>query len=155
MVELLNDVSSRFIAEKPNVKKTEDSADENTSAASDLQQASFEKLGFVRGIAGDDDSDSGSGSKGKKNTNEVHSTEASVVSEQHAIYDNLTDDMDSKPLVLDPKNIASLQDKYPHNDAVPDLQKSLTEIVKSGKKVEDLPDELKDQLRVIFNSPTK
>lgn len=153
MVELLNDVSSRFADEKPNVKKTEDSADENTSAAS--QQASFEKLGFVRGITGDDDSDSGSGSKGKKNTNEVRSTQASVVSEQNAIYDNLTDHVDSKPLVLDPKNIASLQDKYPHNDAVPDLQKSLTEIVKSGKKVEDLPDELKDQLRVIFNSPTK
>jgi len=153
MVELLNDVSSRFIAEKPNAKKTEDSADENTSAASGLQQASFEKLGFVRGIAGDGDSDSDS--KGKKNTNEVHSPEPSVVSEQNAMYDNLTEDMDAKPLVLDQKAIASLQDKYPHNDAVPDLQKSLTEIVKSGKKVEDLPDELKAQLRVIFNSPTK
>lgn len=148
-LELLNDVKSNFISDKSAPKKTEDKDEE--TASSELQQNYFHsKLDFVRGIAGDDDSN-GRDSK-ERNTNEVDSSGTAATSAgQNVAYDNLEANIATTPLVINKESIANLKEMYPHNQAVGELQKSLTDVLNSGKKVEDLPDEVKDQLKLIFN----
>lgn len=146
-LELLNDVKSNFISDKSAPKKTEDREEE---ASSELQQNYFHsKLDFVRGIAGDE----GSGERDSKerNTNEVDSSGTAAIAGQNVAYDNLEANIATTPLVINKESIANLKEMYPHNQAVGELQKSLTDVLNSGKKVEDLPDEVKDQLKLIFN----
>jgi hypothetical protein len=68
-----------------------------------------------------------------------------------AAFTGLEANIAQKPLIINNATIASLGEMYPHNDGVSNLQASLTETINSGRKIEDMPEEIKDQLKLIFN----
>ncbi|MFZ4085324.1 MAG: hypothetical protein ACOYK1_07320 [Vampirovibrionia bacterium] len=146
----LSDVKARYISEKSTLKPADNDADEG-EVISDSQQGLFQsKLDFIRSINFDDNSREGSGSQ-DRNTNEVGSTDLEVQDQDIAAFTGLEANIAQKPLIINNATIASLGEMYPHNGGVSDLQKSLTESINSGKKIEDMPEEIKDQLRLIFN----
>ena len=144
----LSDVKARYISEKSTVKPADTDTDKG-EALSDSQQSLFQsKLDFIRLISSDDDSREGSGSQ-DRNTNELGSNGTEV--QDIAAFSGLEANIAQKPLIINNASIASLGEMYPDNGGVPDLQASLTETINSGRKIEDMPEEIKDQLRLIFN----
>jgi hypothetical protein len=146
----LSDVKARYVSEQSSLKPADTETDEG-EILSDSQQGLFQsKLDFIRSISSDDDSREGSGSQ-DRNTNEVGSNGIAVQDQDIAAFTGLEANIAQKTLVINNSTIASLGEMYPHNDGVPDLQASLTETINSGRKIEDMPEEIKDQLKLIFN----
>ncbi|NBV98928.1 MAG: hypothetical protein EBR67_05390 [Proteobacteria bacterium] len=146
----LSDVKARYISEKFTLKPADNDADEG-EVLSDSQQGLFQsKLDFIRSIGSDDNSREGSGSQ-DRNTNEVGSNDIKVQDQTIAAFTGLEANIAQKPLIINSATIAGLGEMYPHNDGVSDLQASLTETINSGRKIEDMPEEIKDQLKLIFN----
>jgi hypothetical protein len=146
----LSDVKARYVSQQSSSKPADNDADEG-EVLSDSQQRLFQsKLDFIRSISSDDNSREGVGSQ-DRNTNEVGSNGIEAQDQNIAAFTGLEANIAQKPLVINNSTIASLGEMYPHNDGVPDLQSSLTETINSGKKIEDMPEEIKDQLKLIFN----
>jgi hypothetical protein len=146
----LSDVKAKYISEKSPLKSADTDTDEG-EVLSDSQQSLFQsKLDFIRSISFDDDSREGSGSQ-DRNTNEVGSNGIEVQDQDIAAFTGLEANIAQKPLIVNNATIASLGEMYPHNDGVTDLQASLTAAISSGRKIEDMPEEIKDQLKLIFN----
>ncbi|MEB3315201.1 MAG: hypothetical protein VKK32_03180 [Candidatus Melainabacteria bacterium] len=146
-VELSN-VKAKYISEKSPLKQADKDEGE---VLSDSQQGLFQsKLDFIRSISSEDNSREGSGSQ-DRNTNEVGSNDTEVQDQTMAAFTGLEANIAQKPLIINNATIASLGEMYPHNDGVSDLQASLTETINSGRKIEDMPEEIKDQLKLIFN----
>jgi len=145
----LSDVRAKYVSEQPASKRTEDLS-EDTIAFEEQQNLFQSKLDFIRSISSDDNSREGSGSQ-DRNTNEVGSNDIEAQDQSIAAFSGLEANIAQKPLLINNATIASLGEMYPHNDGVTDLQASLTETINSGKKVEDMPEEIKDQLKLIFN----
>jgi len=144
----LSDVKAKYVSEQQSSKKTEEPED---AIASEEQQNLFQsKLDFIRSISSDDNSREGSGSQ-DRNTNEIGSNDIEVQDQDIAAFTGLEANIAQKPLIVNNATIASLGGMYPNNGGVPDLQASLTESINSGKKIEDMPEEIKDQLKLIFN----
>ena len=146
----LSDVKARYVSEQSSSKPADNDADKG-EVLSDSQQGLFQsKLDFIRSISSDDNFREGSGSQ-DRNTNEVGSNGIEVQDQDIAAFTGLEANIAQKPLIINNATIASLGEMYPHNDGVADLQASLTETINSGKKIEDMPEEIKDQLKLIFN----
>jgi hypothetical protein len=145
----LSDIKAKYVSEQPASKKTEDLS-EDTIAFEEQQNLFQSKLDFIRSINSDDNSREGSGSQ-DRNTNEVGSNGVEVQDQNITAFTGLEANIAQKPLLINNATIASLGEMYPHNDGVTDLQASLTETINSGKKIEDMPEEIKDQLKLIFN----
>lgn len=144
----LSDVKAKYISEKSPLKQADKDEGE---VLSDSQQGLFQsKLDFIRSISSEDNSREGSGSQ-DRNTNEVGSNDTEVQDQDIAVFTGLEANIAHKPLLINNATIASLGEMYPHNDGVSDVQSSLTETLNSGKKIEDMPEEIKDQLKLIFN----
>jgi hypothetical protein len=144
----LSDVKAMYISEKSPLKLAEKDEGE---VLSDSQRGLFQsKLDFIRSIGSDDNSREGSGSQ-DRNTNEVGSNGIEVQDQDIAAFTGLEANIAQKPLIINNATIASLGEMYPHNDGVSNLQASLTETINSGRKIEDMPEEIKDQLKLIFN----
>jgi hypothetical protein len=148
-VELSN-IKAKYVSENPASKKTEDLGEDTIS--SEEQQNLFQsKLDFIRSISSDDNSREGSDSQ-DRSTNEVGSTEDTGIQDQSAAaFNGLEANIAQKPLTINQETIGNLSEMYPHNDGVADLQASLTATINSGRKIEDMPEEIKDQLKLIFN----
>lgn len=145
----LSDVKAKYVSEKPASKKAEDLGED--TVVSEEQQGLFQsKLDFIRSISSEDNSREGSGSQ-DRNTNEVGSNDTEVQDQTMAAFTGLEANIAQKPLIINNATIASLGEMYPHNDGVSDLQASLTETMNSGRKIEDMPEEVRDQLKLIFN----
>jgi hypothetical protein len=145
----MSDVKAKYIAEGP-VLRQADETDEDTSL-SDSQQSLFQsKLDFIRSINSNDNSREGSDSL-NGNTNEVGANGTETQDHDIGVFSILEANIAQKPLVVNNATIASLGEMYPHNDGVADLQASLTETINSGRKIEDMSEEVKDQLKLIFN----
>ena len=146
----LSDVKARYISEKSTLKPADNDVDKE-EVLSDSQQGLFQsKLDFIRSISSEDNSREGSGSQ-DRNTNELGSNDTEVQDQTMAAFTGLEANIAQKPLIINNATIASLGEMYPHNDGVSDLQASLTETINSGRKIEDMPEEIKDQLKLIFN----
>ncbi|MFM7457535.1 MAG: hypothetical protein ACKO3R_02580 [bacterium] len=144
----LSDVRARYVSERSPLRQ-EDKDEE--AVLSDSQQDLFQsKLDFIKSISSEDNSREGSGSQ-NPNTNEVGSKDTEVLDQTMAAFTGLEANIAQKPLIINNATINSLGEMYPHNGGVPDLQASLTEIINSGRKIEDMPEEIKDQLKLIFN----
>lgn len=145
----LGDIKAKYVSEQLISKKDEDLGED--TVASEEQQSLFQsKLDFIRSINSEDNSREGSGSQ-DRNTNEVGSNDIEVQDQTMAAFTGLEANIAQKPLIINNATIASLGEMYPHNDGVSDLQASLTETMNSGRKIEDMPEEIKDQLKLIFN----
>ena len=145
----LSDIKAKYVSEQLISKKDEDLGED--TVASEEQQSLFQsKLDFIRSISSEDNSREGSGSQ-DRNTNEVGSNDTEVQDQTMAAFTGLEANIAQKPLIINNATIASLGEMYPHNDGVSDLQASLTETINSGRKIEDMPEEIKDQLKLIFN----
>lgn len=143
----LSDVKAKYISEKSPLKQADKDEGE---VLSDSQQGLFQsKLDFIRSISSEDNSREGSGSQ-DRNTNELGSNDTEVQDQTMAAFTGLEANIAQK-LIINNATIASLGEMYPHNDGVSDLQASLTETINSGRKIEDMPEEIKDQLKLIFN----
>jgi hypothetical protein len=146
----LSDVKAKYVPEQSSSKPADNDADEG-EVLSDSQQGLFQsKLDFIKSISSDDNSREGVGSQ-DRNTNEVGSNGIEAQDQNIAAFTGLEANIAQKTLVINNSTIASLGEMYSHNDGVPDLQASLTETINSGKKIEDMPEEIKDQLKLIFN----
>jgi hypothetical protein len=145
----LSDVKAKYVSEQPASKRTEDLS-EDTIAFEEQQNLFQSKLDFIRSINSDDNSREGSGSQ-DRNTNEVGSNGIEVKDPDLAVFTGLDANIAQKPLTINRETIDNLSKTYPHNDGVADLQASLTETINSGRKIEDMPEEIKDQLKLIFN----
>ena len=144
----LSDVKAMYISEKSPLKLAEKDEGE---VLSDSQQGLFQsKLDFIRSINSDDDSREGSDSQ-DRNTNEVGAQDIEAQDPNVAAFTGLEANIAQKPLIINNATIASLGEMYPNNDGITDLQSSLTETINSGRKIEDMPEEVKDQLKLIFN----
>lgn len=144
----LSDVKARYVSEQSSLKPADKDEGE---VISDSQQTLFQsKLDFIRSISSDDNSREGSGSQ-DRNTNEVGSNDIEAQDQNIAAFTGLEANIAQKPLLINNASIASLGEMYPHNDGITDLQASLTETINSGKKIEDMPEEVRDQLKLIFN----
>lgn len=144
----LSDVTAKYISEKSPLKQADKDAG---GVISDSQRGLFQsKLDFIRSISSDDNSRQGSGSQ-DRNTNEVGFNGIEAQDQDIAVFTGLEANIAQEPLIINNATIASLGEMYPHNDGVADLQASLTETINSGKKIEDMPEEIKDQLKLIFN----
>jgi hypothetical protein len=145
----LSDIKAKYLSEQPTSKKTDDLRED--SIVSEEQQNLFQsKLDFIRSINFDDNSREGSDSK-DRNTNEVGSKDIEVQDQNIAVFTGLEANIAQKPLIINKETIGNLSEMYPHNDGVADLQASLNATINSGKKIEDMPEEVKDQLKLIFN----
>jgi hypothetical protein len=148
-MSLLNDVKARFISEQSVEKKTLPEKDDDSGDVA-VRDLSLTVSEFIQNINSDDSSREGSDSK-NENTNEVGSNGIEAQDQDIAAFTGLEANIAQKPLLINNATIASLGEMYPHNDGVTDLQASLTETINSGKKIEDMPEEIKDQLKLIFN----
>ena len=146
-MSLVNDINTRFVSEKSVEKKPlreEDEDDgEGEGTVRDLSSTVSE---FIQNINSDDDSREGSDSRGG-DTSQV----SSILDNTEVEAFNGLEAKAEQPLVLNQKMINGLSEMYPDNAGVPDLQASLRETIQSGKNVEDMPEEIKDQLKLIFN----
>ena len=145
----LGDIKAKYVSEKPASKKAEDLG-EDTVVSEEQQNLFQSKLDFIRSINSDDDSREGSDSQ-DRNTNEVGAQDIEARDPNVAAFTGLEANIAQKPLIINNATIASLGEMYPHNDGITDLQSSLTETINSGKKIEDMPEEIRDQLKLIFN----
>jgi len=144
-------VKSQFIAEKAVPKKLE-LKDENEFLVASSQQDIFQsKLDIVRGVGSNDERDGDSSQSQEGNTNAVGSTAVPELDSETEAISNLEAGIAGKPLLINNESIDSLKDMYPNNSGVKDLQDSLRGVLDSGKDIDDLPDEMKAQLKLIFN----
>jgi len=137
----------QYVPEQSSLKPADTETDEGEVLSGSQRQS---KLNFIRSISSDDNSREGSNSQ-DRNTNEVGSSIIEPQDQNIAVFSGLEANIAQKPLVINNATIASLGEMYPHNDGVPDLQASLTEAIKSGREIQDMPEEIQDQLKLIFN----
>ena len=144
-------VKSQFIAEKAVPKKMEREDENEFSVASSQQDIFQSKLDIVRGVGSNEERDGDPSHSQEGNTNAVGMTATSELDSEVEAISNLEAGIAGKPLLINSETIDGLKDMYPNNPGVKDLQDSLKGVLAAGKEIDDLPDEMKDQLKLIFN----
>jgi hypothetical protein len=149
-MSIVNDITTRFISETSVEKKPVQKQEEDDTGDGAVRDLSLTVSEFIQNINSDDNSREGSDSQ-ERNTNEVGAQDIEAQDPNVAAFTGLEANIAQKPLIINNATIASLGEMYPHNDGITDLQSSLTETINSGRKIEDMPEEVKDQLKLIFN----